>query len=119
MNTYTANFRSDAEYASHDFEAETPEEALTLARKFNADDPSELWFEHYAEMPVNEIAIEDADGNEVAVWYDDDLRLRLAAHNLLDVLEFIAADIDEEVNAKGAWLKLARAAIAKAKGGVA
>jgi hypothetical protein len=73
--------------ASHDFEAETPEEALALARKFNADEASELWFEHYAEMPVNEIAIEDANGDELALWHDDDLLLRLAADDLLAALE--------------------------------
>jgi hypothetical protein len=33
MTTYTVNFASDAEFASHDIEAETPEQALALARK--------------------------------------------------------------------------------------
>jgi hypothetical protein len=46
-------------------------------------------------------------------------RLIAAAPELLEVLEFIAADIEEGINAKGAWRKLAHDAIAKAKGGAA
>ena len=124
MTTYTANFRSDAEFASHEFEAETPEQALTLARKLYEDDPSELWFEHYDGMPVNEIAIADADGNEVAVWYDDDMRLRLAAPNLLDAVKFCAMTLyDLEASERKGYIAeaiwLAETAIAKAKGGAA
>ena len=89
MTTYTAHFRSDAAFASHDFEAETADEALALAIKFNADDSSDLWFEHYAEMPVNEIVVCDPGENELVVWYSDDLRLRLAAHDLLSAAERI------------------------------
>jgi hypothetical protein len=89
MTTYTAHFRSDAAFASHDFEAETAHEALALAIKFNADDSSDLWFEHYAAMPVSEIVVCDPDENELAVWYSDDLRLRLAAHDLLSAAEKI------------------------------
>jgi hypothetical protein len=84
MTTYTATFSSDAEYASHDFEAETPQQALALAGQFYADETTELWLDHYAEMPVNEIAVCDVDGNDVAHWFNDDLRLRLAARDLLD-----------------------------------
>jgi hypothetical protein len=117
MTTYTVNFASDAEFASRSFDAETPEQALALARKLYEDEPSELWFEPYDGMDVNEILVYDADGNELAVWYDGEMRLRLAAQDLLEALEFIAADIEEGIRGKGAWLKLARAAIAKAKGG--
>jgi hypothetical protein len=34
MTTYTAYFHTDAEWASCDFEADTPEHALALARQF-------------------------------------------------------------------------------------
>jgi len=34
MKTFTATFRTDAEFATRDFEAETPEQALALARQF-------------------------------------------------------------------------------------
>jgi hypothetical protein len=116
MKTYTVYFRTEAQRASHDIEADTPEEALALARKL--DPRHELWFDPcYSPTPVNEIAVCDPDGEEVAVWLDGDRRLQLAARDLLAVLEFIAADIEECVRAKDTWLKLARAAIAKAKGG--
>jgi hypothetical protein len=116
MKTYTVYFRTEAQRASHDIEADTPEEALALARKL--DPRHELWFDPcYSPTPVNEIAVCDPDGEEVAVWLDGDRRLQLTAPDMLEVLEFIAADIEECVRAKDAWLKLARAAIAKAKGG--
>jgi hypothetical protein len=117
MTTYTVNFASDAEFASHDFDAETPEQALALARKLYEDDPSELWFQPYDGMDVNEIIVYDADENEVAVWYDDDMRLRLAARDLLEAAELVVArwergDLAEAVRGLDA-------AIAKAKGGAA
>jgi len=123
MTTYTVNFASDAEFASRDFDAETPEQALAIARKLYEDDPSELWFEPYDGMDVNEILVYDADGNELAVWYDDDMRLRHAAQDLLDAL----TDLVERDRAEAAscgftddemsWLEDAQRAIAKAKGG--
>ena len=43
-------------------------------------------FESYSDtMPVYEIVIQDADDNELAVWLDDDLRLRLAANEFFVV----------------------------------
>jgi hypothetical protein len=45
-------------------------------------------------------------------------RLIAAAPDLLEALRFIADDIAEGVKAKGSWERLARAAIAKATGGV-
>jgi len=117
MTTYTATFRSDAEYASHDFEADTPEQALALARKFYADETTELWFDHYAEMQINEIAIEDADHEELAVWQDEDLRLRLAASDLLAAAELVVARWERGDLAEA--LRGLDAAIAKAKGGAA
>jgi hypothetical protein len=115
MTTYTAIFRSDAEYASQDFEADTPEQALALARKFYADETTELWFDHYAEMPINEIAIEDADHEELAVWQDDDLRLRLAARDLLATAELVI-DRWSEGDLAGAVRQL-DSVVARAKGG--
>jgi hypothetical protein len=115
MNTYTVHFASDAEIASHDFDAETPEQALALARKLYENDPSELWFETYDSMDVNEIIVYGAGGNQLAVWHDDDMRLRLAARDLLDAAELVVArwergDLAEAVRGLDA-------AIAKAKGG--
>jgi len=121
MTTYTAYFRTDAEYATEQFEADTPEQALALAREF---DISRLYLEAYdGGMPINEIAIQTADHDEVAVWRDDDMHLRLAARDLLDALtDLVERDraeaaacgfIDDEMS----WLEDARRAIAKAKGG--
>jgi hypothetical protein len=118
MTTYTVYFRTDAQRASVDIEAKTPKQALARARKIDA--PRELWFDPYdGILPVNEIVVTDPDGEEVAGWLDDDVHLRLAARDMLEALQFIAADIEEGIRGKGAWLKLARAAIAKAKGGAA
>jgi hypothetical protein len=120
MTTYTAYFRTDAESATRDFVATTPEQALKKARRFYKAHADQLLFEPYDEIaPVNEIAIWSDQGDDLAVWLDDDLCLRLAAGELLEALKFIVADIEEGVRGKGAWLKTARAAIAKAKGGAA
>jgi hypothetical protein len=115
MTTYTATFRTDADFATREFKAATPEQALKKARRF---DPLDLMFESYdGGMPVNEIIIQDADENELAVWRDEDLRLRLAARDLLDAAELVVArwergDLAEAVRGLDS-------AIAKAKGGAA
>lgn len=47
MTIYSIGFRSDAESASYDLEAKTPEQALALTRQLLADEPGELWVEPY------------------------------------------------------------------------
>jgi hypothetical protein len=75
ITTYTVYFRSDAETASHDLEAKTPQQALAQEKKLYSDDPLKLCFEPYdSGQPMNEIAVCDTDGDEVAAWLDDDLR---------------------------------------------
>jgi hypothetical protein len=120
MTTYTAYFRTDAEFATREIKAATPQQALKKARRLYAREPLDLKFESYYEaLPVNGIAIKDANDDELAVWLDEDLRLGLAACDLLDALEaMIDRDDAESVFATPA-LKQARAAIAKAKGGAA
>jgi hypothetical protein len=123
MNTYTVYFRSDSEFADLDIDATTPQQALAFARKVYAEEPHSLFFDHYGESIVNEIAVAD-DGEEVAVWQDDELRLRLAAQDLLDAVEFCAMTLyDLEASERkgyiGEAIRLARAALAKAKGGAA
>jgi hypothetical protein len=115
MKTYKVNFASDAEFASRDFDAKTPEQALALARKLYEDEPSELWFFPYDGMDVNEILVYDADGNEVAVWYDDDMRLRVAARELLDAAELVVARWEQGDLAEA--VRELAAAVAKATGG--
>jgi len=120
MTIYTAYFRTDAEYAVEQIEAATPERALALARE---DHSIELCFQSYGGLDVNEIAIYTDGDDELAVWRDDDMHLRLAARDLLDALtDLVERDraeaaacgfIDDEMS----WLEDARRAIAKAKGG--
>jgi len=113
MTTYTVYFRTDAESASHDIEADTPEQALALARELDA--PGELWFDAYSGvMPVNEIVVCDPDGEEAAHWHDDELRLRLAAQDLLDAAELVVARWERGDLAEA--VRELSAAIAKAKG---
>jgi hypothetical protein len=126
MTTYTVHFQNSTGSATHDFKATTPEKALALARKFVDDDSLDLWFEAYdLSSDVNEIVVSDDAGNELAVWYDEDTCLRLAAQDLLDALEELVARDRAEAAESGftddemTWLEDARRAIAKAKGGAA
>ena len=93
MNTYTAYFYTDAEYAQVEIEATTPEEALAKARAIDdADRAGILDFERYSDLhPTNQIEIFDEDGYELAEWQDDDLRCRLAARELLAACRLLVA----------------------------
>ena len=127
MPTYTANFRTDAEFDVKEFEADTPAQALQMARELVERDPEAFAFETYDMlMPIDEIEISGPEGGELAVWLSDDLRLRLAARDLLQALEAIASmqkdgedgfDLsnDAAVDALHDAIELAREAIAKAK----
>jgi hypothetical protein len=64
----------------------------------------------------------DEHGNELAVWYDDDMRLRLAARDLLEALRFCDMTLaDLHASKRKGYIqqaiRLTRAALAKAKGG--
>ena len=87
--TYTVTFRTDGAAAVEEITAASPQAALAEARAI-ANDPEradELYFEPYTEhLPVNEIEVDAPDGEEGAVWLDDQLRLRLAAGDLLTAL---------------------------------
>ena len=124
MTTYRAYFYTDGDFATRRFDADTPEQALALARQLYADDPVDLMFEPYdGGMPVNEIAIHDADYKELAVWRDDAKRMQLAARDLLDALTDLVARDRAEAASCGftddemSWLEDARRAIATAKRG--
>jgi len=95
MTTYTAYFRTDAEYATYEFKARTPKQALALARQLYDDHPSALMFEHYDDlMPVNEIQIEGPEGMGLALWRHEYFALRLAARDLLAALEQAVAALN-------------------------
>jgi hypothetical protein len=130
MTIYTAKFRTAAEYAEHEFEAETPQQALALARAFHDEHTEDLMFEGYDDnQPMNEIEISGPEGDELAVWYDDDLRLRLAARDLYEALDaqteaaraviknWARGDLAAAVRELDDSIEPARAAIAQAKGG--
>jgi hypothetical protein len=89
MKTYTAYVYTDANYASTAIEADTPEQALELARAMNEQGEIEH-FRHYDEAPpVNQIEIFDDEHNELAEWQDSELRLRLVAVDMLALLKRI------------------------------
>jgi hypothetical protein len=117
MPTYTADFRTDADTAIAKVKARSPQHALRKARAFYDEHPEDLMFMGYdGGHPVNEIAVHDDEGNEVAVWRDDDMRLRLTARDLLDAGELALRELrgfysDGESEA----VRVLAAAIAKAK----
>ncbi len=120
MTTYTAHFRTDADWASEAFDADTPDQALARARRYYGEHAEDLLFDRYdGSSPLSEIAIYDPDGGECAVWQGDDLRVRLAAQDLLDTLNAAierlgrASRDDEHL----AFIDEARAVIAQATGG--
>ena len=127
MTTYTAYFRTDGEYATYEFKADTPEQALALARQLYDDDPLELMFEPYDDnMPVNEIEITGPDEIGLALWRDEDTWQCLAARDMLEALQAIFkwwtetpafGDGEDEMPAE--IFDAMCFAIAKAKGGAA
>jgi hypothetical protein len=126
MTTYQVYFRSDLQWGRHDFDAETPAQALALAQRFIAEnlDGIDLDFYENCDCPINEIEVCDDEHNSLAVWLDDDMRLRLAAQDLRDAVEFCAMTLyDLEASERKGYIaeaiRLAQAALAKAKGGAA
>lgn len=118
MQTYNVNFRTEADYAIRQFKARAPKEALKKALAFYDERPEELMFESYdGGHAVNEIAVHDEQGNEVAVWHDDDLRLRLAARDLLDAGELALRELRGFYsNGDSEAVRVLAAAIASATG---
>ena len=87
MTTYEALFHTDGGYAIRQLEADTPEQALAIARQLGEADPSQLAFQPYdGAMPVTEIEVCGPEGVGFARWRDEDFSLRLAARDLLAAL---------------------------------
>ena len=123
MTEYNAHYRTQGQYALCDFEAETPEAALRLARELYETAPHVLQFDPYdGPLPLDEIEISTDEEDQLAVWQSDDLRLRLAARELLEALERcerVLRDYEqydpEGDSAESEAARMARAAIAKTK----
>lgn len=107
-------------------EAETPEEAIAIARKQQDQllDAAEECNYHVSEYRWDEFAAYDEDGNELLHILDDEARLREAAPALLETLKDLLADIDglaaefeicREI-IRSSYGKAAYAAIAEAEG---
>jgi hypothetical protein len=98
------------------FFAKTPEAALELARSYAAENADYLALEYEpCDSPLNEIEVCDEEYNSLAIWQDDNMRLRLAAPDLLEAVEKVIAnwqsgDLAEAMRELGA-------AVAKAKRG--
>jgi len=88
MTTYTATFRTADTWATHEIDADTPEQALEQAQALaEADDGTLDWCTYDpASVPLEEIEI-DGPAGESDVWQSDELGLRLAAGDLLEALE--------------------------------
>jgi hypothetical protein len=84
MPKYEVEFSTDAEFAMHEFEADTPELALQAARRIADTGDEDLDFEHYSDThPIDAITVHGDRHEELCHWHSDDLRLRLAASDLL------------------------------------
>jgi hypothetical protein len=128
--TYRAEFFTAADYAFRNFAAETPEQALQLARQFFEDNLIELDFRSYDDNAgLDQIQIWDNERGTLATWESDDYRLPKAARELLAALQVqtqaaksvIASwdkgDLAAAVRALDASIATASAAIAKAENG--
>ena len=124
--TYKAFFYTEADWAETTIKAATPEQAMQRAHRIESE--GTVNFQSYdGGRGVEHIEIQSADGNTVAEWRHEDLKLRLAARDLLDALEsqtdaaqtvldnWSEGDLAAAVRSLDGSIKAARAAIAKAK----
>ena len=117
MKTYTAYFRGDTAWASRDFRAATPEQALARARRFYEQRWLDLDFQPYDASfgAVDEIEIFNSGGDSMAMWQSKDMLLREAAADLLNAAEKVVSRWEKGDLAEA--VRELAAAIAKAKGG--
>jgi hypothetical protein len=89
QHEYMAHFRTTAGPADDIFVADTPEQALELARKAFSEDPGKFGFSpaDCGYLALQEIRIVNKDGQEVLTWETDEYRLQLYAPELLKALE--------------------------------
>jgi hypothetical protein len=89
QDEYMAHFRTTAGPAEDIFVADTPEQALELARKAFTEDPGKFGFSpaDCGHLNLQEIRIVNQDGEELLSWMTDEYRLQLTAPQLLKALE--------------------------------
>ena len=127
-NFFEAYFYTEADWAQTTIKAATPEQALQRAHRIESEETETLNFQNYdGGRGVEHIEIQSADGNTVAEWRHEDLKLRLAARDLLDALEsqtdaaqavidnWSEGDLAAAVRNLDGSIEAARAALAKAK----
>jgi hypothetical protein len=116
MKGFLIYFANDRQWAERDIEAASAAEALQRARLIATNHPRTLDYNAYEGLrPINQIEVLDEYGEELAVWHDGDLRLRLAASDLLAAAEKVVTRW-ERGDLAGAVREL-DVAIAKAKAG--
>jgi hypothetical protein len=117
MNTYTVYFRNDQQYGCRNLDADTPQQALELARCVATENREDLNFTDYEGRHdyINEIEVFDSEDNSVAVWHDDQLRLCLAAPALLAAAQKVLARWEQGDLAEA--VRNLSAVVAEAKGG--
>jgi len=98
---YMAMFRTTVGPAEDIFAAETPAEALALARKAFGEDPGKFGFSpaECGYLELQEIHIINRDAEEVLHWMTDAYRLQLYAPELLKALERQAEATREIIDA--------------------
>ena len=86
--TYRAEFYTTADFADRNFTAETPEQALQMAREYYDNNLVELDFRSYesCDADIDQIEIWDDERGTFVTWESDDYRLRKAAPDLLTAL---------------------------------
>jgi hypothetical protein len=118
MDSFIICFSTDAQWAELAIDAATPAQALKHARRIATDRLLSLEYEAYdGVQPIKQIEVLDDDGNRLALWQDDELRLRLAGPDLLAAAKKVV-DRWEHGDLADAVREL-DAAIAKAKDGTA
>jgi len=89
QNEYMAYFRTTAGPADDIFVADTPQQALDLARKAFREAPGKFGFSpaECGYLVLQAIRIVNKDGEELLHWMTDEYRLQLHAPELLKALE--------------------------------
>lgn len=118
MTYFTVYFRTDAECAVEEIEADTAELAMVAARTMATDQREKLDFDpNEGLFPINEIEVSNEDDATQAVWRNDELQLRLAARDLLKAARKVIAHWESGDLAEA--VRELSAAVRKAEGGAA